>query len=144
MALSFFLKFYQLFDISCTCTPVLGHHHYLGLPPPSINCPPIPPPPPGLVPCPSHSPITLGDPKVDSCARMHLFWALPPIPSQFPSTFPLIHGWGAVKHPTHLGPMLLAWHVRPIPTFLWPCYLHSMPTTPPTSADPLLYPLFGG
>src|SRR5258707_7214983 len=48
---------------------------------------------------------------------MHLFWALPPIPSRFPPTFPLLHGWGAVKHPTHLGPMLLAWHVRPIPTF---------------------------
>src|SRR5258707_570534 len=113
MALSFFIKFYRLFDISRTHAPGLGHHHYLGLPPPSINWPPIPPPPPGLVPSPSHSPITLGDPKVDSCTRMRLFWALPPIPSRFPSTFPLIHGWGAVKHPTHLGPMLLAWHAHP-------------------------------
>src|SRR5258708_14749294 len=46
-------------------------------------------------------------PKVNSCAHTCLFWALPPIPSRFPLTFPLIHGWGAVKHPTHLGPMLL-------------------------------------
>src|SRR5258707_7773692 len=71
-----FIKFYQLFDISHMHMPVLAHHHYLGLPPPSINWPPIPPPPPGLVPCLSHSPITLGDPKVDSCACTRLFWAL--------------------------------------------------------------------
>src|SRR5258706_5626765 len=40
-----FIKFYRLFDISRTHAPGLGHHHYLGLPPPSINWPPIPPPP---------------------------------------------------------------------------------------------------
>src|SRR5260370_20891940 len=102
MALSFFIKFYRLFDISRMHTPVLGHHHYLGLPPPSINWPPIPPPPPRLVPCLSHSPITLRDPKVDSCARTHLFWALPPIPIRFPSTFPLIHRCRLLDHPTRL------------------------------------------
>src|SRR5258708_10788777 len=137
MALSFFIKFYRLFDILHTCAPVLGPHHYLGLPPPSINWPPIPPPPPGLVPCPSHSPITLGNPKVNSHAHMRLFWALPPIPSRFPSTFPLIHSWGAIKHPTHLGPMLLPQHVCPILTFLWPYFSHGMPTPPPMAEEPL-------
>src|SRR5258708_27808639 len=90
MALSFFIKFYRLFDISHMRMPVLGHHHYLGLPPPSINWPPIPPPPPGLVPCPSHSPITLGDPKVDSCMHTHTCapdWGpIHPLPGRFLST----------------------------------------------------------
>src|SRR5260370_6708871 len=113
--------------------PVWVTTTHLGLPSPPIIDWHTPHPPPGLVPHPSHSPITLGNPKVNSCACTRLFWALPPIPSRFPLTFPLIHGWGAVKHPTHLGPMLLAWHVCPIPTFLWPCYSHGMPTPPPTA-----------
>src|SRR5260221_11478490 len=104
-----FIKFYQLFDISRTRTPVLGHHHYLGLPPPSINWPPIPPPPPGLVPSPSHSPITLGDPKVDSRMRTHTCapdWGpIHPLPGRFLSTSGS-HGWGAAIIPFCGGPML--------------------------------------
>src|SRR5258708_15591141 len=58
-----------------------------GLPSPPITNWHTPHPPPGLVPCPSHSPITLGDPKVDS--HMHTHTCTPdwgpihPLPGRF-------------------------------------------------------------
>src|SRR5258706_5006002 len=65
--------FHQTFDFAHMCAPVWVTTTHLGLPLPAITDWHTPHPPPGLVPCPSHSPITLGNPKVDSrmCTHTH-------------------------------------------------------------------------
>src|SRR5258707_1824878 len=98
---------------------------HLGLPSPPITDWHTPPPPPGLVPSPSHSPITLGDPKVNSRMRTHTCmpdWGpIHPLPGRFLSTSGS-HGWGAIIIPFCGGPMLHTLHVHPIPITFLPAY----------------------
>src|SRR5260221_13896397 len=80
--------FHQTFDFAHTCAPVWVTTTHLGLPSPPITDWHTPHPPPGLVPCPSHSPITLGNPKVDSRVHTHTHAHLIGAPStHFPVDF---------------------------------------------------------
>src|SRR5258708_21456666 len=84
----FFHQIYrQTFDFAHMCAPVWVTTTHLGLPLPPITDWHTPHPPPGLVPCPSHSPITLGNPKVDSHVRTHTCapdWGpIHPLPGRF-------------------------------------------------------------
>src|SRR5258708_3558501 len=100
--------------------PVWVTTTHLGLPLPPITDWHTPHLPPGLVPHAPYSPITLGDPKVDSRMRTHTHAHLIGAPStHFLVDFyrlPVHNGWGAAIIPFCGGPMLHTLHVHPIPT----------------------------